>query len=179
MGASSSKVDNNGSDPDREFDYNEEKGTFTKRGQTFSDVVLKGPQVYYEKDLPLSKINEYKTRSDRTVLTAYDTDLLYKLSNIEFNTNYDRMDFENVPIKDLFPGMSPAKLRVNYLMPIAADFIEGIKKGEKIIVERFDGGIIMMGIERIILFIVCVLLFVFISAFILYEADIKRTKVEN
>lgn len=169
MGASTSK-------PYQLYDYtyDENKGLFTKKDQTLIDLFNNGFQMEFEKEISIKKNNELKERSDKTTLTKSDIDLLYQLSNIEFHTNYDRSDFENIPLKDLFPGMSDNKLMVHQLMPIAKSFVDSLKNGERPIIERFDKKDIMAKFSRIYLFFSTIIVFSVIMAFILVEADIKR-----
>jgi len=119
------------------YDYNENEGKFTKKNQTIIDLLTGGREILYERDLTINNINKLKEESNKTTLGKSDIDLLYQLSMVEFNTNYDRLNFENIKLKDMFPNMNPDKLMIQLLMPTAKSFDDAIKKGEKPVVEHF------------------------------------------
>ena len=117
--------------------YNEDNGMFTILNKSFFGLLNLGNTHVYDKDVSINKMNELKELSENTTLTEYDIDILYEFAKLEFNYQQDKNAFVNEPLKNIFVTLSNDKLMIHKLMPMAYDYLNAIKKGEKPIIEKF------------------------------------------
>ena len=118
-----------------------------------------------EAELWINQINYNRDNSNGTTLTDYDIDLLHNFSKYGFNTNYSEIEFKNIPLKNLFPGLHYNKLNINELMSMSKIYNDAMNKQKTI--ENFNGtspdnsGTILCSRLSFILFCIIVFLLVF------------------
>jgi hypothetical protein len=156
---------------DTEYVYDEKNGSYIEnRKLTVMDIMSgKTNKIVYEKDLTLEQIDNYREKSNKTLLTNYDVGLLHKLSTMEFSTSIGIIDFIKIPLKDLYPSMSNDKLKIDTLLPIAKDFNDAMNRGERIVIERFlTEESIENNLQNILLIVLLFLIFIIMSVVIVF-----------
>lgn len=117
--------------------FDEDNGIFTIKNESLLGLFNLGNTHIYEKDSSINKINELRELSENTTLTNYDINMLYEFAKIEFNYAKDKDIFVNEPLKNVFITLNNNKLMIHKLMPMAYDYLNAVKKGEKPIIEKF------------------------------------------
>jgi hypothetical protein len=127
----------NGSNQD--IAYDEDKGMFITKDKSLLKLFNMGNVHIYDKNISINKINELRETSNNTTLTNCDIDMLYKFASIEFNYDKDKNAFVNEPLKNIFGTLGNDKLIVSKLIMTAFDYIRAVERGEKPVIEKFDG----------------------------------------
>jgi len=125
MGTTSSTGKYHPDEGNGEIEYNVKTGLYTIKDNYMYGMLNFGKHYMYEKDMSIMAINEIRMRANLSTLTNSDIDMLYYYSQNHFKTPYSRQDFENQPLKNLFPNLDDSKLLVNHLMPAASDYKKG------------------------------------------------------